>query len=220
MAPSVPGRCGGRARVPCRFGAELFSDAAAADPARDAARRARRAAACWSIRCSIRPARGPPVPDTPNDRRNPLVRAARAGRGARARGSTPCSSPTCTPTTSTRPPSTCCPRTSRCSASRPTRASCATAASPTCGRSRTTLELGGHRGRPHRRPPRHRRDRRAARARVAASCCARPASRRLYVAGDTVWCDEVARGARRAPARRGGRQRRRRALHRAATRSR
>ena len=52
---------------------------------RDAARRARRATRCWSTRSSTPPGAREAVPNTPNPRRNPLVRAARAGRGGRRR---------------------------------------------------------------------------------------------------------------------------------------
>ena len=73
--------------------------------------------------------------------------------------------------------------------------------------------------RAHRRPPRHGRDRRGDGAASRASCCTRPASRALYIAGDTILCDEVrAAVAEHEPAR-DRRQRERRPLQRRATRS-
>ena len=99
--PSVPAADAGRVRVLCRYRA---ADAAAPDPPRDAASSsyAGRAAAARPDARSGRRARRR-SPNTPNDRRNPLVELPEPAEAIVARAPTPCSSPTCTPTTSTRP---------------------------------------------------------------------------------------------------------------------
>ena len=199
----------GRAPAPrVRFG----RDAAATDPARDAAGLAWRAAPSL-VDPMLDPAGArPPVQDTPNQVPNPLVDAARAGRDRRPGPRRASSSPTCTRTTSTRTAIELLPE-GRAAVLRARRRG--RAARPRLRR----RAPGRRRGRLGRRPDRPHR-RRARPARPVAGVRAR--GRRRAHALRRRRHDLVrrgARGARRAPARRRRRQRQRRALPRAATRS-
>ena len=186
--------------------------AAAPDPQRDARARLRRAAAARRsdarLRGGSRPGRAT-RPTTAATRSwscpSPPRRSPRGRRW--------CSSPTCTPTISTRPRWRCSRATGRCCASRRTPTRCASAASPTCGRSRTSWRSTGCAS--SRTGGQHGTGEIAEMlAPVSGFVLRADGEPTVYVAGDTIWCDEVARRDRRARARRRGRQRERRALQR------
>ena len=167
--------CAGLVQVWCR----ILSDAVAADPARDPARRA--GGPLRAGRPHARPGRRRRPPVAEHAQRPPQPARASCPSRAEVLVQPPRRGARHPP--ARRPPrrdraSTCCPRTSRVLCQPPDEGVLR-------DRGFTDVRPVGddagarrRRRRAHGRPPRHRRDRRGARARVAASCLARPASRR------------------------------------------
>ena len=130
------------------------------------------------------------VPNTPNPRRNPLVDLPAAGRGGRRGRRRRAAHP---------PPRRPLGRDrARAAAARPAALLPAprrraparrgfTDARPVYARRQARRPAD----RPHRRPPRHRRDRRGDGRSSPASSCTRPGEPSVYIAGDTILCDEV-----------------------------
>ena len=214
-APSVPGRmcgrCAGLVQVWCR----ILSDAAAADPARDAARRTGGDADARRPACSIRRGAREAIPGTPNDRRNPLVELPEPAEVAASPARRACSSRTCisdhlddTAVDAARP--------RRVPAALPAArraARCASAASPTCAPSTTRstgtaiaiTRTGGQHGTGE--------IGRACWRRCRASCCARPTSPCSTSPATPCTATRSTAALDAHDARRRGRQRRRRPLH-------
>ena len=131
----------------------------------------------------------PPVGNTANDRRNPLVDLPSRPRRSRARP-TRCSSPTCTPTTSTTPRCGCWPPRRRCSASPRTSTTLRERGFSDVRPVEDALEWRGvHVART---PARHGTGKIGEAMAPASGFVLRAEGEpSIYVAGDTIWCDEV-----------------------------